>query len=212
MKNIKYIIFDFDGTIADTLKFAIMISNKLSYKFNYKIITDDKLDSYRGMSAQELVKKSGIKYYKIPFVATQFKIEFKKVLDQLQVFPEIPAVLEELSKSFKLGILTSNAVENVNLVLKSNELSEYITFVNSQSRLYGKHISLRKIMAKYDLQKDNIVYIGDETRDIEATKKLGIKSISVTWGFNTKKILSFFSPDFMVDSPKDIVELMKDNH
>jgi len=209
MKNIKYIIFDFDGTLADTLKFAIMISNKLSDRFNYKKITDDKLDNYRGMSAQELVKNSGIKYYKIPFVAKQFKVEFKKVLDQLQAFPEIPAVLKELSKSFKLGILTSNAVENVNFFLKSNGLSEYITFVNTQSRLYGKHISLRKIMTKYDLQKENIIYVGDETRDIEATKKMGIKSISVTWGFNTKKILNLFSPDFIVDSPKEIIELMK---
>jgi len=209
MKNIKYIIFDFDGTLADTLKFAIMISNRLSDRFNYKKITDDKLDDYRGMSAQELIKKSGIKYYKIPFVATQFKIEFKKVIDQLQAFPEIPTMLEELSKSFKIGILTSNAAENVNLFLKSNKLSDYITFVNSQSRLYGKHISLRKIMSKYNLQKDNIVYVGDETRDIEATKKIGIKSISVTWGFNTKKILKLFSPDFMVDSPKEIIELVK---
>ncbi len=208
MKNIKFIIFDFDGTLADTLKFAIMISNKLSDRFNYKKITDDKIDDYRGMSAQELVKKSGIKYYKIPFLATQFKIEFKKVLDQLQAFPEIPSVLEELSKSFKLGILTSNSEGNVNSFLKSNKLSEYITFVNSQSRLYGKHISLRKIMLKYGLQKDNLIYIGDETRDIEATKKLGIKSISVTWGFNTKNILKQFSPDFMVDSPKEIVTLM----
>ncbi len=211
MKNIKYIVFDFDGTLANSQRLAITILNNLADKYKFKKITDDKIEEYRDMSAQQLIKKSGIKYYKIPFVAAQFKIDLKKIIDQIEPFQGIPNMLAQLSKTYKIGILTSNSVENVNIFLKLHNISEYLTFINSQPKIYGKNISLKKIMSKHNLNKQNLIYVGDETRDIEASKKLGIKIISVSWGLNSKRILQKFSPDYLADQPKDILIILLNN-
>lgn len=208
MDKIKYIIFDFDGTLADTLRFGVEISNKLAPRFNYGIITEDKIEDYRGMSAQELLKEAGIRFYQLPFIATQFKIEFKKILDHLQPFNGIPELLIRLHAKYKIGILTSNAEENVRTFLRANKLERYMDFVHSQSKLYGKHTSLKKFMKKNNLDKSHLIYIGDETRDIEAAKKRGIKVIAVTWGFNTKKILQNYSPNYLIDQPEEIADLL----
>ena len=52
------------------------------------------------------------------------------------------------------------------------------------------------------------MYVGDEDRDIIASKKVNIKTIAVTWGFNSKEKLSREKPDYLVDSPMQVCELM----
>ena len=208
MNKISYIIFDFDGTLADTLQLGIKVSNKLAKKFNYKIITQDKLEYYRGRTAQQILKEAEIPFYKFPFVVANFRKEINKIIEQLKPFNKIPEIIIELSKKYKLGILTSNSQNNVESFLKTNKLSNLFDFVRCQSKLMRKSKSLKKIMSTFNLKTENIVYIGDETRDIDACHKVGIKVIAVSWGFNTKKILSQFSPEYLIDRPEDILKLL----
>ena len=208
MESIKYVIFDFDGTLADTLKFIITISNKFAKKFVNTTITDDKIEFYRGKPAQQIIKEANIPFYRFPFVVARFKREMKKVIHKLQPYDNIPELLEILSKKYKISILTSNNKNNVETFLKTNKLFQRIEFIKSQPKLTKKNKSLKKIMRKYNLLPENIIYIGDETRDIEASHKVGVKIISVTWGFNNKEILSKYSPDFIVDNPKDILQIL----
>jgi phosphoglycolate phosphatase-like HAD superfamily hydrolase len=48
----------------------------------------------------------------------------------------------------------------------------------------------------------------DEVRDIEAAKKSGIKSIAVAWGYNTKDALIKENPDFLVNSPDELINII----
>ena len=50
--------------------------------------------------------------------------------------------------------------------------------------------------------------IGDEARDIKASKKSGIKSIAVTWGFQDEATLRRLNPDFIVKTPEDILKII----
>ena len=52
--------------------------------------------------------------------------------------------------------------------------------------------------------KNHVFYVCDEVRDIEAARKSGIKSIAVTWGYNTKGALIKENPDFLVNSPDEL--------
>ena len=55
---------------------------------------------------------------------------------------------------------------------------------------------------------EEIVYIGDEIRDINAAKKAKVKVIAVTWGFNSKEVLSEYQPDALVDQPQELIEVI----
>ena len=62
-----------------------------------------------------------------------------------------------------------------------------------------------KAMKKFRLNKENIIYIADEIRDIDACRKAGIKIISVCWGFNSKAALSVKNAEYLAEIPADIL-------
>ena len=73
--------------------------------------------------------------------------------------------------------------------------------------IFGKHTTLKRLIKKYDLVKKEVIYIGDEIRDIEACKKAGIECIVVTWGYNSRKALQQQNPDYMIDRPADLLKI-----
>ncbi|PSB03825.1 HAD family hydrolase, partial [Merismopedia glauca] len=54
-----------------------------------------------------------------------------------------------------------------------------------------------------------VIYVGDETRDIEAARKSKIKAIAVCWGFNFREILAKYKPDFLIDRPSQLLEVVQ---
>jgi len=208
MKDIKLVIFDFDGTITDTLSFAIKICNLLAPRYNYDLITDENIDFLRGKSAQEVIKASGIPFYKIPMVAISFQKEFAKIIDALEPFKGISTMLKNLKNHFELGILTSNSKYNVNFFLENHKLNDIFSFVISNRGLFGKSKLLKKIIENKNLKNNEVIYIGDETRDIEAAHRCKIKAISVTWGLNTKEVLENFLADYIVKTPLELENLL----
>ncbi|MCX6748158.1 MAG: HAD-IA family hydrolase [Candidatus Pacearchaeota archaeon] len=140
--------------------------------------------------------------------------EYKRFMNErisidLKTFKDIPQVIAKLHKNFRLGILTSNSKENVEMFLKNNDIKNYFDFVFSDSSIFGKAVILKRLLKELELKKNEIIYIGDENRDIIASKKVGITSIAVTWGYNSKDLLIKEKPDYMVGSPKEILICLK---
>ena len=68
---------------------------------------------------------------------------------------------------------------------------------------------MNNILRQKQLKTQDVIYVGDETRDIEASKKAHIKVVSVTWGFNSEKALVKQNPDFLIHHPLELVEVVK---
>ena len=79
-----------------------------------------------------------------------------------------------------------------------------------KSGIFLKHIAINKIVKKYKLKKREVVVVGDEVRDIEAARKSRIKIISVSWGYNNRRIILKNKPDYFIEKPKDILKII--NH
>ena len=50
--------------------------------------------------------------------------------------------------------------------------------------------------------------IGDETRDVTGARQAGIKSIAVTWGINSEKLLRRKKPTFVLKKPRELIDLL----
>jgi phosphoglycolate phosphatase len=61
---------------------------------------------------------------------------------------------------------------------------------------------------KHQIHHSEVIYVGDEDRDIIAAKKAKIKNIAVSWGYNSKNKLRQLNPDFLVNSPKEMVSYL----
>lgn len=105
-----------------------------------------------------------------------------------------------------MGIVSSNSEDNILQNLKRYGVEDLFDFIFSESSIFGKHTVLKKMCANYKINPSEVVYIGDEDRDIIAAQKVKIKNIAVTWGFNSDKKLKEVHPDHLVNSPKEIIE------
>jgi len=88
-------------------------------------------------------------------------------------------------------------------------LSALFDFIHSGRSLFGKDRVIRKLINHEQLQADRVVYIGDETRDIEASRAAGIAVIAVSWGLNRRDLLASLSPDQIADKPDELPDCVR---
>ena len=198
---IKYIVFDFDGTIADTFDVikSIAINEFDAYDFDFELI--------RSEGTKGLFKKMNIPLWKLPEMALKVTSRLRNN-KEIKLFPEVIDLLNILKKDYKIGIVSSNSKENIIDTLQKHNIEKMFEFVYSDSSIFGKHLVLRKMCSKYKINPLDVIYVGDEDRDIVAAKKVKIKNIAVTWGFNSKEKLCKVKPDYLADSPMQILEII----
>lgn len=202
-------IFDFDGTIADTYHYLVQLSNKLANEFGYATIPPDEVLMLKDKTIREVIKHLNVPFLKIPAIISRAKKEFQKDVEQLQPFQGLKEILEQMkTMGARIGILSSNAANNIQLFLQQHDLNSF-DFVCSTTNIWGKHISIKKFLQQNNLEKDQVIYIGDEIRDIMAAKKLGIRVAAVTWGYNSPKVLKETNPDFLCATPEELLEKLQ---
>ncbi|HOK38645.1 MAG TPA: HAD hydrolase-like protein [Bacteroidales bacterium] len=203
----KFVIFDFDGTIADTLEIIAEIYNDLAPKYNCKILHYDEKEKFRKMKPLELFKECGISQFLIPIFTVHIRTELFKRINQIKPIAGIDFVLKTLKNNgIRLGLMSSNTRKNINTFLKNNSFESYFDFVHTGKNIFGKDLVVSHLIRKYSLNKSNLIYVGDEVRDIEAMKKIKVPVFAVSWGFNSHEILTEFNPDFFAN---DTVSLAK---
>ncbi len=197
---IKYIIFDFDGTLADTFE-----SIKEIAKSEIKGVSDSDFELLKDDGIKGLIKRKNVHIWELPKMMLRVTSKLKD-RKNIKLFPEVLEVLKPLKKFYKLGIVSSNSEKNIIQILKKHNVFDLFDFIFSQSSIFGKHKVFKKMCKKYKINPSEIVYIGDEDRDIIAAKKIKINNIAVTWGYNSKKRLRKVNPDYIIDLPKEIME------
>ncbi|MEG4249160.1 MULTISPECIES: HAD-IA family hydrolase [unclassified Microcoleus] len=204
----KVIIFDFDGTLADTIDILLSITNRLSAELGFKSATKEEIAQLSNLNSWQLLQYSGISIFKFPLLIRMLKSELRSEIPNIQLFPGIKEVLLELKEmGFQLGIITSNSRENVLASLERNGLQDTFTFIYSGST-FGKHKVINRWLKTEHINPKQVVYVGDEIRDIEAAKKTGINVIAVGWGFNSQEALAAHNPDFLIKHPQELIEIM----
>jgi phosphoglycolate phosphatase len=198
------LIFDFDGTIADTLSAIIRMINEHAHEFNIRPLDAKDVEDLRGLSNTEILKKYKIPLVKVPALMLRSQKELHHRMHEVNLFPGIRELVIELKKTgFGLGILTSNSEENVLKLLRARDLDVF-DFIHSESNFLGKNRALLHLLRQHGLDKENVVYVGDEVRDIEACQKIPIDIVAVSWGFNRREMLGKHLPTYLVDSAEEI--------
>jgi len=202
----KIILFDFDGTIADSLQENFKIANKLAAKFGIRTAEESELEKLRGMNAREIIRYFKIPFYKLPFIVKAYydhrSLSIPALVDGLK-----PVLKILKSRGYILAIVSSNSKERIQAFLDKHAIGEFNS-IRSEKSFFGKDKAIKKEFIKYNSKPTETVYVGDEARDIEAARKAGVRIISVTWGFNTKKLLAQNKPDYMTDTPSDLLKML----
>ena len=209
MKDKKYIIFDFDGTIADTIPVMFTIIGELAKEFGYaKKITPEDFEWAREHELKDIPQQFGIPFFKIPYLLLKGRDLLNK---QMFSVPACKGALEMLQtlkkKGYTLAILSSNRRDSIQEFILKNNLTNLFDFVHSELNIWGKDKALLSLMKQYKMPIAETVYVGDEMRDVEACKKINLEIISVGWGLNSIAALKKFGALHVVANTKEFVKL-----
>ncbi len=203
----KLVVWDFDGTLADSLPAMLDIFNRLAPEMGFKPLAD--LAAARGTPTRHLLRQQGISLWRLPRLVRRYQALAADEADKLKLAPGLSAVLAVIAGSgVKLGVLSSNREDNIRRCLRANGAEGHFAFVVGYPRLFGKGKALRRILRAERLTRDEVLYVGDELRDVEAAKKAGVKVAAVTWGFHTADLLRTGKPDFVVSEAQELVGLV----
>jgi HAD superfamily hydrolase (TIGR01509 family) len=203
---VKVLIFDFDGTIADSFDTVLGIANRLADEFGYSPTSPETAEHLKDLSSREIIRQSQVAFWQIPFLLKRLRSELRHEIRHLHLIPGMQAALQELhQQGHHLGIVTSNSQENVAAFLEIHGLSALFDFIGSGLTVFGKARVIRATLRHYQIDPATVIYVGDETRDIEAARKIGVPAIAVSWGYNSSQALASHHPDVLVHQPAELV-------
>jgi phosphoglycolate phosphatase len=205
----RTVIFDFDGTIADSLEVGLRVVNALANDFGLPLVTRDTINRWHDLSSKEILKEIKLPFFRLPLMIRRFKRELNREIPSMKPFEGMDKALHDLkAQGCRLGIVSSNSEENIRAFLAAQGMSHLFDFVVSCPRLMGKDKALKKLMKQHQIHPETVLYVGDETRDVDAAKRSNVRSAAVAWGFNSVKVLAQHRPDFVLTEPGQLSQVV----
>lgn len=205
----RLLLFDFDGTLADSLATAVAAANRLAPRFGHPPLSEGDVERFRKMPPRQLLRQCGLSLRQLPPWLRAMRLELQKEALRLEPFPGVGDALEELSDAgFLLGAVSSNGRRTLHLFLERHGWASLFASTATGSSLLGKGRRIRGAAARSGIPPEAIVYVGDEARDVEAAREAGVSSLAVTWGFQERSILALSDPTWIVERPDQILPLL----
>lgn len=200
----KLIIFDFDGTLADTFPWFASVLNGVADRYRFRRIEPDEVEGLRGHSARQLIDHLGVSRWKLPFIARHMRRLAASDVRSVAIFPGVEAMLRQLRRQgFVLAIVSSNTESNIRRAL-GDDMASLFTHFACGAGLFGKATKFRQLARVAGVEHGQCLCIGDEIRDFEAASEAGMAFGAVGWGFTSARALQALEPAFMFSHPDDI--------
>jgi phosphoglycolate phosphatase len=206
--TMSVIIFDFDGTIADSLAVVLELFYEMT---GHPALTAEEIAVLRRTpSVRQVAKAVGITPRQIPRVLMKGRALMSSRLDEVRPFTGIDSVLAALhADGHRLLMISSNSRPNVEGFLRTHQLDQYFDEVYGGIGLLRKAGALAKVIRQNRSDPSECFYIGDEVRDILAAKKARVRSVAVAWGYNDYDILAAEQPFAVAKAPQDLLKLLQ---
>jgi phosphoglycolate phosphatase len=206
MPTKKLFLFDFDGVVVDSLELYENAVNRClktlgKPPFNNRSEFLDVFDHnfYEGI-ARKGVDVSAF---------TEVSARLAPDLDYSIVTPvtKMAPVLETLMKNHILFVISSNSTYAIQRILSGIGYDRYFENILGLEFMLSKVEKIRHVTELLKTERDRTFYIGDTTGDIREAKNAGVRTVAVTWGWHSRETLEKTNPDFLVDSPEELLLL-----
>jgi phosphoglycolate phosphatase len=201
----RLVIFDFDGTLADSFPWFIRVVNDAAAKFRFRPIEPHDIDRLRGMGARDVAAYLGVPGWKLPLIATYMRQRKARDLSEIRLFEGAAEMLHGLRDAgMTTALVSSNAEANIRGIL--GPLAALIDHYACGASLFGKAAKFRKVLKTCAVEGREAIAIGDEIRDAEAARSAGIAFGAVNWGYTLPEALAACGPDLQFARVGEIAE------
>lgn len=216
MNKFKYILFDLDGTLIDSGKGIINAVKYALKKYGIDETNEALLRSFVGPPLnQQFAKCYGFSAEKSLEAVMVFReyYETKGILEN-EMYKDIDKVLKHLKEQGNfLMVATSKPEKFAHNILAQHDLEKYFDFIGG-SLVDGSRVTkiqvLDHVLKTNEINNaDEALMIGDTKYDMIGAKNFNLKTVAVTYGYGTKEELLAAKPDFVVDTPTEILQIVK---
>ena len=205
MPRYRLAIFDFDGTLADSLDWFRASIHGVIARFDLTPVSAEELEQMRGLSAREIMARLNVSMWQLPAIVSDMRKRKLAAASETSLFAGIPAMLSDLQRQgIKTAIVSSDSEASVRQVL--GPATSLITRFDCGAAIFGKHRKFRRVARKLGAKPSETICIGDEIRDIEAAKAAGMDSGAVAWGYALPAALQAAGPTHLFNSIEEMSE------
>lgn len=201
----QLLIFDFDGTLADSFGFAVEAFDILAEAHGFQRLERGNLAALRGKDVRQLAAHVGLPIWKLPRVLAHFRQLMAAGIDRIALFEGMREVLIALAgRGVTLALVSSNSEQNVRTVLGPQ--AALFSHYACGASLWGKARKLRQVVAAAGVPAAQVLCIGDETRDCDAARRAGLDFGAVSWGYADPQVLRACAPARLFTSVSELIE------
>jgi phosphoglycolate phosphatase len=200
----KLVIFDLDGTLADSFPWFLRVVNDVAREFDFRQVDAGDVEALRRKGSSEILKFVGVPLWKLPMIATRMRVLKQSHLRDIPLFDGVPAMLKSLKNAgIVLALVSSDSEANARLQLGPDNAALFTHFACGAS-LFGKAAKFSRVVKQVNVSPRQAIAIGDEARDCEAARTAGIAFGAVTWGYADPDTLRALNPDEIFSTVDDI--------
>ncbi len=219
---LKLLIFDLDGTLADTSKDITDAVNYAVKPFGVKSLSVSEIKAMVGSGITKLIESLIPPHPAIPpslmgdhrevakEEAVKRFLEYYSIhlLDYTNTYPQVKETLSKI-EAYKKAVISNKREVLSKKVLEGLGLLKFFDIVlgsDSVPERKPSPVPIFELLKRFGVSKDEAVIIGDSNYDIEAGRAAGIKTIAVTYGYRDREVLK--GADFMIDNFGEILRIL----
>lgn len=200
-------IFDLDGTLADSFPWFLRTINDVADRFGFRRVTDEDVEGLRHASTREILSRLEVPLWKLPAIARHARRLKAEAAAEIALFAGVEAMLRTLADNgVQLALVSSDSEANARE--KLGEAAALFSYFECAASLFGKPAKFRRVIRRAGVEPGKVISIGDEVRDIEAARAVGIACGAVSWGYAAPAALQALAPDHMFAQMDEIADVV----
>lgn len=215
-REIRLLIFDLDGTLADTkLDLAVSV-NAMRMRMALPPLPHDVITAYIGHGVTNLVRRAlgeqGTDESVQQGLALFLEHYRHHLLDNTVVYPGVAEALEELQKR-QLAVLTNKPDDFSCAILAGLGIARYFSFIyggNSFPQKKPHPVGVQKLMSETEASRQQTLMIGDSDTDVLTGRNAGVWTCGVTYGFGAHTLASA-PPDLLLGDLRELPPLLENS-
>lgn len=200
-------IFDLDGTLVDSFPWFLRTINDVADRFGFRRVADEDVEELRHASTREILSRLEVPVWKLPAIAQYARRLKGEAAAEIPLFAGAEAMLRALAgNGVQLALVTSDS--EVNARQKLGPSAALFSHFDCAASLFGKPAKFRRVIRRAGIVPEKVISIGDEIRDIEAARAVGIACGAVSWGYAAPAALQALAPEYMFAQMRDIPDTL----
>lgn len=209
----KAIIFDFDGTLANTLPICFYAFQRVFKDYDNKVLSSEDIKAMFGPSETGIIREHLINEEKEEAIELFYSKYSENHTNLVKVNTEINNLLQQLKETgTKLGIFTGKARRSLDISLRHLQMEglfEVIITGDDVIKPKPDPEGLFKALTLLGVDKSEALFVGDSDADIYAGLDAGVQTVGVQWLPDYQTLEFSYTPDYSMSSISEFMNFIK---